>query len=137
MILLKELFSVQVVNQVERARRSTTDTNDRSILDLESLTEQEAKSRRKRDFESHQHYIETLVVADASMVREHGDDLEHYIMTVMMIANRVFSHPSLGSAVALSVVKVSNSAHFMTLPPVRAVQQTCNVFVIFHAGDRN
>ena len=68
-----------------------------------------ARLRRKRDFASHQHYIETMVVADAGVLKRHGNDLEHYIMTLMSIANRVFSHPSLGSAVAISVVKVSAS----------------------------
>ena len=47
-----------------------------------------------------------MVVADASFAAEHGDDLEHYILTLMAIANRVFSHPSLGSAISISVVKV-------------------------------
>uniref|UniRef100_H2ZNU0 Peptidase M12B domain-containing protein n=1 Tax=Ciona savignyi TaxID=51511 RepID=H2ZNU0_CIOSA len=64
------------------------------------------KSRSKRSFDSRQHYIETMVVADAGMVREHGTDLEHYILTLMMVANRVFAHPSLGSAISISVVKI-------------------------------
>ena len=63
-------------------------------------------SRGKRSFESRQHYIETMVVADAGMVEEHGNDLEHYILSIMMLANKIFSHPSLGSAIHLSVVKV-------------------------------
>lgn len=63
-------------------------------------------SRTKRAFNSRQHYIETLVVADRSMAEHHGDDLEHYILTIMMVANRVFSHPSLGNAIKISVVKV-------------------------------
>ena len=49
-----------------------------------------------------------MVVADASFAADHGDDLEHYILTLMAIANRVFSHPSLGSAISISVVKVSH-----------------------------
>ena len=65
-----------------------------------------SKSRSKRGFDSKQHYIETMIVADASMLRHHGDDLEHYILSIMMVANRVFSHPSLGSAISLSVIKV-------------------------------
>ena len=47
-----------------------------------------------------------MVVADDSLAQQLGDGLEHYILTLMSIANRVFSHPSLGSAVSISVVKV-------------------------------
>ena len=66
----------------------------------------QVNSRKKRSLQSRQHYIETMIVADSSMVQEHGANLEHYILSVMMLANKVFSHPSLGSAISLSVVKV-------------------------------
>lgn len=85
----------------------TRESPEQNVLDFENSMSDKPKVRGKRDvFESRQHYIETLVVADATMLREHGDDLEHYILSIMMVANRVFSHPSLGSAIALSVVKV-------------------------------
>jgi len=71
------------------------------------MEEEQVTSRKKRSFQSHQHYIETMVVADSSMVEEHGANLEHYILSVMMLGNKVFSHPSLGSAISLNVVKVS------------------------------
>ena len=91
-----------------------------NVVEFEVENDEAPRLRSKRSFDSKQHYIETMVVADASMVRHHGDDLEHYILSIMMVANRVFSHPSLGSAIALSVVKVRiksdcGSLNFCTL----------------------
>eukprot|EP00059_Ciona_intestinalis_P001979 XP_002121984.1 A disintegrin and metalloproteinase with thrombospondin motifs 4 [Ciona intestinalis] len=100
---LEELENM-VSKITNRVRRSiSTSENFKEPVVAEGVR---AKSRSKRAFDSQQHYIETLVVADASMVEEHGDDLEHYILTLMMVANRVFSHPSLGSAISISVVKI-------------------------------
>ena len=89
-----------------RAKRSASNDATRGETFETRRNENEARSRRKRSFNSEQYYIETLVVADASMLRHHDDDLEHYILSIMMVANSVFSHPSLGSAIAISVVKV-------------------------------
>ena len=47
-----------------------------------------------------------MVVADQTMVEKYGSDLEHYLLTIMGGANRIFSHPSLGLIVSLSVTKV-------------------------------
>ena len=80
---------------------------NKEVSAMGEQAEEQVLSRKKRGFKSQQHYIETLVVADRSMIDHHGDDLEHYILTIMMVANRVFSHPSLGNAVSISVVKVS------------------------------
>lgn len=73
---------------------------------MEEEFAESGESRKKRSFMSRQHYIETMIVADKSMADHHGSDLEHYILTVAMVANQVFSHGSLGNAVSLSVVRV-------------------------------
>ena len=62
--------------------------------------------RRVKRFASKARFVEILVVADESMVRHHGNDLEHYLLTLMGIAARLYRHPSLQNAVRLVVVRL-------------------------------
>ncbi|XP_032084777.1 A disintegrin and metalloproteinase with thrombospondin motifs 15-like [Thamnophis elegans] len=52
------------------------------------------KSGRAKRFVSIPRYVETLVVADESMVKFHGDDLQHYLLTLMATAARLYRHPA-------------------------------------------
>lgn len=63
-----------------------------------------AGGRTKR-FASVPRYVETLVVADESMVKFHGDDLQHYLLTLMATAARLYKHPSIRNPIQISVVK--------------------------------
>ncbi|KAL7838158.1 hypothetical protein AOLI_G00265620 [Acnodon oligacanthus] len=62
------------------------------------------KSRSKR-FASVPRYVETLVVADESMADFHGDDLKHYVLTLMSVAARLYKHPSILNPISIAVVK--------------------------------
>ncbi|XP_035201993.1 A disintegrin and metalloproteinase with thrombospondin motifs 8 [Oxyura jamaicensis] len=62
--------------------------------------------RRPRRFVSEARYVETLLVADASMVRFYGEDVENHVLTLMSLAARIYKHPSLKNAINLVVVKV-------------------------------
>ncbi|XP_006642324.3 A disintegrin and metalloproteinase with thrombospondin motifs 15 [Lepisosteus oculatus] len=61
-------------------------------------------SRSKR-FASIPRYVETLIVADESMVKFHGDDLKHYLLTLMSVAARLYKHPSILNSINIAVVK--------------------------------
>ncbi|XP_063167048.1 A disintegrin and metalloproteinase with thrombospondin motifs 15 [Candoia aspera] len=63
------------------------------------------KSSRAKRFVSLPRYVETLVVADESMVKFHGDDLQHYLLTLMATAARLYRHPSIQNPINLAVVK--------------------------------
>uniref|UniRef100_A0A8C6ZNY6 ADAM metallopeptidase with thrombospondin type 1 motif 15 n=1 Tax=Nothoprocta perdicaria TaxID=30464 RepID=A0A8C6ZNY6_NOTPE len=63
-----------------------------------------AGGRAKR-FVSVPRYVETLVVADESMAKFHGDDLQHYVLTLMATAARLYKHPSIRNPVDIVVVK--------------------------------
>lgn len=63
------------------------------------------KSGRAKRFVSIPRYVETLVVADESMVKFHGDDLQHYLLTLMATAARLYRHPSIQNPINLAVVK--------------------------------
>ncbi|XP_065711809.1 A disintegrin and metalloproteinase with thrombospondin motifs 8 [Patagioenas fasciata] len=62
--------------------------------------------RRARRFVSQARYVETLLVADASMVRFYGEDVENHVLTLMSMAARIYKHPSLKNSINLVVVKV-------------------------------
>uniref|UniRef100_A0A667ZAM2 ADAM metallopeptidase with thrombospondin type 1 motif, 15a n=1 Tax=Myripristis murdjan TaxID=586833 RepID=A0A667ZAM2_9TELE len=61
-------------------------------------------SRSKR-FASIPRYVETLVVADESMAQFHGDDLKHYLLTLMSVAARLYKHPTILNSINIVVVK--------------------------------
>lgn len=64
-----------------------------------------ARSRTRR-FTSEARYVETLLVADASMVQFYGDELKNHILTLMSVAAQIYKHPSLKNSINLVVVKV-------------------------------
>lgn len=63
------------------------------------------KMRRKRSVSRARH-VELLVVADASMAKKYGNDLQHYLLTLASIASRLYGHASIENPIRLSVVKV-------------------------------
>ncbi|KAJ3589609.1 hypothetical protein NHX12_010454 [Muraenolepis orangiensis] len=60
---------------------------------------------RSKRFASIPRYVETLVVADQSMLEFHGDDLTHYLLTLMSVAARLYRHPSIRNSISVVVVK--------------------------------
>uniref|UniRef100_A0A8C1TCX1 Peptidase M12B domain-containing protein n=1 Tax=Cyprinus carpio TaxID=7962 RepID=A0A8C1TCX1_CYPCA len=49
-----------------------------------------SRSRRKR-FLSYPRFVELMVTADVKMVRHHGHNLEHYILTIMSVVILIFN----------------------------------------------
>uniref|UniRef100_H2ZY12 A disintegrin and metalloproteinase with thrombospondin motifs 4 n=1 Tax=Latimeria chalumnae TaxID=7897 RepID=H2ZY12_LATCH len=68
--------------------------------------EESSISRISQRFVSVPRYVETLVVADQSMVDFHGSGLKPYLLTVMATAAKLFKHPSLKNPVNLVVVRI-------------------------------
>nr|XP_060643528.1 A disintegrin and metalloproteinase with thrombospondin motifs 8 [Anolis sagrei ordinatus] len=64
-----------------------------------------SNSRAKR-FTSQARYVETLLVADTSMLQFYGEDLTNHILTLMSVAAQIYKHPSLKNSINLVVVKV-------------------------------
>ncbi|XP_061781929.1 A disintegrin and metalloproteinase with thrombospondin motifs 8-like isoform X2 [Nerophis lumbriciformis] len=61
---------------------------------------------RRRRFVSAPRFIETLAVADSSMTQFYGDEIKHYILTLMSMAAQLYKHPSIKNSVNLVVVKL-------------------------------
>ncbi|XP_072291726.1 A disintegrin and metalloproteinase with thrombospondin motifs 20 isoform X1 [Eucyclogobius newberryi] len=63
------------------------------------------RSRRKR-FLSYPRYVELMVTADAKMVRHHGHNLEHYILTIMSVVAAVYRDPSVGNLINVMIIRL-------------------------------
>ncbi|XP_029964672.1 A disintegrin and metalloproteinase with thrombospondin motifs 8 [Salarias fasciatus] len=77
--------------------------------DGESFTHGRSDARtepRRRRFVSAPRFIETLVVADSSMTHFYGDEIKHYILTLLSMAAQLYKHPSIKNSVNMVVVKM-------------------------------
>uniref|UniRef100_A0A673C4M2 Peptidase M12B domain-containing protein n=1 Tax=Sphaeramia orbicularis TaxID=375764 RepID=A0A673C4M2_9TELE len=76
-----------------------------SDLEIHGLTETVLKTLgRSKRFASIPRFVEVLVVADESMAKFHGDDLKHYLLTLMSVAARLYKHPSILNSINIVVV---------------------------------
>ncbi|XP_072302415.1 A disintegrin and metalloproteinase with thrombospondin motifs 15-like [Eucyclogobius newberryi] len=90
-------ISQQLVQSLEKYRHFADDNN---------VTETMRRLGRSKRFASVPRYVETLVAADESMAQFHGDDLKHYILTLMSVAARLYKHPSILNSINIVVVKI-------------------------------
>ncbi|XP_065365099.1 A disintegrin and metalloproteinase with thrombospondin motifs 6 isoform X1 [Calliphora vicina] len=69
--------------------------------------------RKKRSISSPRH-VETLIVADSTMVGFH-DEIETYLLTIMNMVSSLYKDPSIGNAIEIVVVRIillhDNEAH--------------------------
>lgn len=76
-----------------------------SVMDNDGLIETVLKTLgRSKRFASVPRFVEVLVVADESMAKFHGDDLKHYLLTLMSVAARLYKHPSILNSINIVVV---------------------------------
>ncbi len=91
-------ISLQLAQSLEKYKR---------LIDYSNVTETMLRRMgRSKRFASVHRYVETLVVADESMAQFHGDDLKHYILTLMSVAARLYKHPSILNSISVVVVKI-------------------------------
>ncbi|XP_072369255.1 A disintegrin and metalloproteinase with thrombospondin motifs 5 [Scyliorhinus torazame] len=65
-----------------------------------------AAGRSKRSVSRARH-VELLLVADQSMARKYGRDIQHYLLTLASIASKLFGHASIENPVRLAVVNIT------------------------------
>ncbi|XP_067292715.1 A disintegrin and metalloproteinase with thrombospondin motifs 20-like [Pseudorasbora parva] len=61
---------------------------------------------RKRRFLSYPRFVELMVTADTKMVRHHGRNLEHYILTIMSVVAAIYRDPSVGNLINIMIIKL-------------------------------
>lgn len=91
-------LSLQFAQSLEKYKQLTNYNNI-----TETMLKRMGRAKR---FASVPRYVETLVVADESMAQFHGDDLKHYLLTLMSVAARLYKHPSILNAISITVVKI-------------------------------
>lgn len=65
------------------------------------------RQRRYQSSDSREKWVETLVVADADMVRHHGQpQVESYVLTIMNMVAGIFKNPSIGNPIHITVVRL-------------------------------
>lgn len=76
-------------NMGEELESLRTTIDDQHIYDSNSTSAHPKASRRHKRFLSYPRYVELMVTADAKMVRHHGRNLEHYILTIMSVVSKI------------------------------------------------
>ncbi|XP_048817064.1 A disintegrin and metalloproteinase with thrombospondin motifs 20 isoform X5 [Lagopus muta] len=61
---------------------------------------------RKKRFLSYPRYVEVMVTADTKMVRHHGQNLQHYVLTLMSIVAAIYKDSSIGNLINIVIVKL-------------------------------
>lgn len=59
---------------------------------------------RSKRFASIPRFVEVLLVADESMATFHGDDLKHYLLTLVSLVAKLYKHPSILNSIHIVVV---------------------------------
>lgn len=65
-----------------------------------------APGARRRRSVSRARHVELLLVADETMTKKYGKDLNHYLLTLATIASKLYGHASIENPVRLTVVKL-------------------------------
>ncbi|KAL4005532.1 hypothetical protein ACER0C_005245 [Sarotherodon galilaeus] len=79
---------------------------DQRVHENNSTSPHPRSPRRRKRFLSYPRYVELMVTADAKMVRHHGRNLEHYILTIMSVVAAVYRDPSIGNLISIKIVKL-------------------------------
>ncbi|KAI4546484.1 hypothetical protein MG293_003039 [Ovis ammon polii] len=61
---------------------------------------------RKKRFLSYPRYVEVMVTADSKMVHHHGQNLQHYVLTLMSIVAAIYKDSSIGNLINIVIVKL-------------------------------
>ncbi|GAB1299762.1 A disintegrin and metalloproteinase with thrombospondin motifs 20 [Apodemus speciosus] len=100
-------------NQMEKTalpspgfRNTTGNVNikEEAVFRLEG--EQSQLHSRNKRFLSYPRYVEVMVTADAKMVHHHGQNLQHYVLTLMSIVAAIYKDSSIGNLINIVIVKL-------------------------------
>ncbi|XP_064200825.1 A disintegrin and metalloproteinase with thrombospondin motifs 20 isoform X1 [Anguilla rostrata] len=103
---LKSEFVLQSNGNVGEELRSIQETIETHHPGLHSLHGRNQSHSRQKRFLSYPRFVELMVTADAKMVRHHGHNLEHYILTIMSVVAAVYRDPSVGNLINIMIVKL-------------------------------
>uniref|UniRef100_A0A3B3RE28 Peptidase M12B domain-containing protein n=1 Tax=Paramormyrops kingsleyae TaxID=1676925 RepID=A0A3B3RE28_9TELE len=74
---------------------------------LPSSNSQKQSLLRRKRFLSYPRFVELMVTADNEMLQHHGNNLEHYILTIMsVVSDTLLLYPSVGNLINIIIVKL-------------------------------
>uniref|UniRef100_A0A3B3REL2 Peptidase M12B domain-containing protein n=1 Tax=Paramormyrops kingsleyae TaxID=1676925 RepID=A0A3B3REL2_9TELE len=73
---------------------------------LRSCNSQKQSLLRRKRFLSYPRFVELMVTADNEMLQHHGNNLEHYILTIMSVVAAIYKDPSVGNLINIIIVKL-------------------------------
>ncbi|XP_030632604.1 A disintegrin and metalloproteinase with thrombospondin motifs 9 [Chanos chanos] len=94
--------------------------------------------RRSKRFLSYPRFVEVMVVADSKMVEHHGNNLQHYILTLMSIVSSIYKDPSIGNLINIVIVKLVMISNELDGPAISFnAQATLKNFCIWQQGQNH
>uniref|UniRef100_A0A4W4GDV2 Peptidase M12B domain-containing protein n=1 Tax=Electrophorus electricus TaxID=8005 RepID=A0A4W4GDV2_ELEEL len=97
-----------------------------------------ASHRRSKRFLSYPRFLEVMVVADSKMVVHHGQNLQHYILTLMSIVASIYKDPSIGNLISIVIVKLVLLTSELDGPTISFnAQATLKNFCVWQQGQNN
>ncbi|CDQ68771.1 unnamed protein product [Oncorhynchus mykiss] len=96
--------STEQLHFIKRTTPTEAPHDTQTVFD--QLSEESRRQLRGKRFVSAPRFIETLVVADSSMTHFYGDEIKHYILTLVSMAAQLYKHPSIKNSVHMVVVKM-------------------------------
>ncbi|XP_008201118.2 A disintegrin and metalloproteinase with thrombospondin motifs 7 isoform X1 [Tribolium castaneum] len=110
----KKMTELEWQKQLGKVKVQEKKHKTKHKIDIPSVQQSQMKKhkykkvdvREKRSV-SKPHYVETLLVADPTMVEFHEDgDIETYLLTIMNMVSSLYMDPSIGNLIKVVVVKI-------------------------------
>lgn len=116
--------------QLQHQPNSVTEASQRNTASSSSSSSPSTlSSRTKRSISSPRH-VETLIVADRTMVTFHNETVK-YLLTIMNMVSSLYKDPSIGNSIEIVVVKIilldEDDAH-LELNLTQNAQQNLDTF---------
>ncbi|CAG9772553.1 unnamed protein product [Ceutorhynchus assimilis] len=105
----KQLGKIRVQERKHKNNKSQNKVKIRNVKQsqLKKLKYKLVNSVRQKRSVSQPHFVETAIVAEASMVEFHQDgDIETYILTLMNMVSAFYQDPTIGNFIKVAVVKI-------------------------------
>ncbi|KAG9342275.1 hypothetical protein JZ751_016777, partial [Albula glossodonta] len=103
---LRNQINLQSNRSTEEHLRSAQETMDLHQPGGNARDNHSRPHMRRKRFLSYPRFVELMVTADAKMVRHHGHNLEHYILTIMSVVAAIYRDPSVGNLINIVIVKL-------------------------------
>ncbi|CAG9857813.1 unnamed protein product [Phyllotreta striolata] len=97
---------LKIQRRKQNKKQQVANAKDMQMKNVKKLKYKRKLGRSQRSI-SLNHYVETLIVADNSMVEFHQDgDIETYLLTLMNMVSMLYQDPTIGNSVKIVVVKI-------------------------------